>query len=270
MRIEFPRKTIKREASFVGAGIHSGSESKLIVRPSERKIVFRHLGKEIEANPENVTKTERCTTLGTVRTIEHLMSALAGLEITDVEVELVGEELPILDGGSREYCEGLSDAGVEPLGLKSVVGLFGRVNMHEGNQQISISVGEGWWRYEFDSSDRWPGKIEAELQIDSGVYVSEIAPAKTFVFEEEIERLRAAGLGRGGNEKNTLVVGREGYISEHRFDDEPARHKLLDCIGDLYLAGVPPRFLNVVAHRSGHRMNVQAAKRLKQLCNWEG
>jgi UDP-3-O-[3-hydroxymyristoyl] N-acetylglucosamine deacetylase len=269
MRIEFPRKTVKREVSFAGRGIHSGSESKVIVRPGDHDVVFHHVGQQIEAIPENVSETERCTTLGTVRTIEHLMSALAGLEITDADIELIGGELPILDGGSHEYCTGLLDAGFELLGIKSAAGLFGRINMHEHEQQMSISVGEGWWRYEFVSDDRWPGKMESEFQIDSSSYLCEIAPAKTFVFEEDIEAIRNAGLGLGGNEENALVLGRSGYITSHRFDDEPARHKLLDCIGDLYLAGVPPRFLNVVAHRSGHRLNVQAAARLQELCDWE-
>lgn len=269
MRIEFARKTIKREVSFAGHGIHSGSESKVIVRPGDREIVFHHVGQNIEAIPENVAETERCTTLGTVRTIEHLMSALAGLEITDADIELIGDELPILDGGSHEYCAGLMDAGFAPLGIKSAAGLFGMINMHVGEQQMSISVGEGWWRYEFNCGARWPGKMDAEFQIDSATYVSEVAPANTFVFEEDIEAIQSAGFGQGGNEANTLVLGRDGYITSHRYENEPARHKLLDCIGDLYLAGVPPRFLNVVAHRSGHKLNVQAARRLQELCDWE-
>jgi UDP-3-O-acyl-N-acetylglucosamine deacetylase len=81
--------------------------------------------------------------------------------------------------------------------------------------------------------------------------------------------IRAAGLGKGGTEENTLVIGGDGYLTQSRFDDEPARHKLLDVIGDLMLAGIPARFLNVVAERSGHRLNVEAAVRLVEVSTWE-
>lgn len=100
-------------------------------------------------------------------------------------------------------------------------------------------------------------------------YSDGVAPARTFCFEADIPLIQAAGLGNGGNEQNTLVVGPEGYLTENRFADEPARHKLLDLAGDLYLSGVPLRFVNVVGERSGHRLNVAAAARLAEVCTWE-
>jgi UDP-3-O-acyl-N-acetylglucosamine deacetylase len=197
------------------------------------------------------------------------MSAMAVLEVTDAEIEVEGSEIPILDGSSLEFAKGLLDAGFESLGMKYAAGLFGRINMQEDDQRMSISVGEGWWRYEYDSGERWPGKVEFEIEINQDRYLSEIAPARTFVFEEEIAVIQSMGLGRGGDETNTLVLGPNEYRTTARFSDEPARHKLLDCIGDLYLAGIPPRFLNVAAERSGHKLNLRAAERLQELCDWE-
>jgi UDP-3-O-acyl-N-acetylglucosamine deacetylase len=269
MRIEFRRKTVKETVAFEGVGIHSGIPSKVVVHPGQNEIVFVGGGERIEAVPENVIDSNRCTALSNARTIEHLMSALAALEITDADIEVTGEELPILDGSASEFVEGLNAVGFEELGLKSAAGLFGRINMQDELQRMSISVGEGWWKYEFDTGERWPGRLEFEIEIGTESYLNEIATARTFVMEEEIDALVAAGLGKGANEHNTLVLGKSGYKNPSRFSDEPARHKLLDCIGDLYLAGIPPRFLNVAAERSGHKLNVRAAHRLQELCDWE-
>lgn len=269
MRIEFRRKTVRESVAFEGVGIHTGLNAKVIVHPGQNEIVFVRNETRVEAIPENVIDSNRCTALSNARTIEHLMSALAALEITDADIEVTSEELPILDGSSMEFVEGLSDVGFEELGSKSAAGLFGRINMQDERQRMSISVGEGWWKYEFDTGDRWPGKLEFEIEINGESYRNEIAPARTFVMEEQIDALIAAGLGKGANDHNTLILAENGYKNSSRFYDEPARHKLLDCIGDLYLAGIPPRFLNVAAERSGHKLNVRAAHRLQELCDWE-
>ena len=201
--------------------------------------------------------------------VEHLMSAFAGIAITDAEVEVEGEEMPILDGGSAEYLRGLRDAGTKETGRISACRLFGRVNLQDGPQRIGISLGSGRWRYEFEREDCWPGKQEFEITLDEETYAKEVALAKTFAFSDEIEALQEAGLGKGGSQENTLIIGPQGYLTESRFPDEAPRHKLLDCIGDLALSGIPMRFLNVVAERTGHKMNVQAAARLSEICEWE-
>jgi UDP-3-O-acyl-N-acetylglucosamine deacetylase len=201
--------------------------------------------------------------------IEHLMSALAGLEITDAEVQVDGDELPILDGSSADYVNGLKAAGLQTIGSEKRCRLFGRINLREQNQAIGVSVGTGRWRYEFEREDFFPGYQVFEAYLEGAVYEDRVSPARTFAFEDEIEQLLMAGLGKGGSEENTLVIGKDGYRTPSRFADEPARHKLLDCIGDLALAGIPIRFLNVVAERTGHRMHVQAAQRLTEICEWE-
>lgn len=269
MRVSFERVTVAQTFSLEGVGIHSGHPSDVTVEPGTNGIRFRSGGDWIAATPENVSRTARSTWLGNVRTVEHLMSALGAFGVTDADVTVSAEELPILGGGALEYSLSLRSAGTAPLGIWRTATIFGRVNLTEEGQSVSISAGEGRWKYVFDAGDRWPGRLEFETSIDSMTYTEQIAPAKTTVFEEEIEAVLAAGLGRGGSEDNTLVLGSDGYRFGKTFDDEPARHKLLDLMGDLALAGVPLRFLNVSAEKSGHTLNVKAAARLAQLCRWE-
>jgi UDP-3-O-acyl-N-acetylglucosamine deacetylase len=213
--------------------------------------------------PENVTDTSRCTRLGEVSTVEHLMSALAGLGVTDAEVEVEGDELPAMDGCSLAFYQGVSAVGLSDLGEARVDGPFERVFHVDGDVKIAISSGNGHWRYEFECGERWPHSQHFEV-LSLNNYADEVAPARTFAFEEEMEMIRKAGLGKGLDETTAFVIGASGYINQTRFDDEPARHKALDLIGDLYLSGVPPQLLNVVAQRSGHRTNVAAAAKLRE------
>ncbi len=207
-----------------------------------------------------MTDTARCTRLGEVSTIEHLMSAFAGLEITDAEVELDAGELPGLDGSACEYVSAIRDAGVEAIGDLAVPALYRRIfKAEESGPTAAISKGVGHWRFDFVTGKRWPGEQIFEVQDAVASYASEIAPARTFAFAEEVEPLRMAGLGQGLDERSALILGDEGYVNAARFPDEPARHKLLDLMGDLYLAGIPVRALNVVAQRTGHRINVELA-----------
>ena len=269
MTFEFERRTVASKAQFEGAGIFSGEISRAVVRPGSDGIAFTLGSNRVVAEPSTVTDTSRSTSVGGIRMVEHLMSALAALAITDAEIEVSTTEMPILGGGSAEYLAGLKAAGVTLTGRTSAVRLFGRVSLQEGGQRIGISAGNGRWRYEFERDGCWPGKLVYEFAFAYSEYETEIAPAKTFAFVDEVRAMKKAGLVHGGSEKNTLVIGEDGYRTEHRFSDEPARHKILDCMGDLALAGVPLRFLNVVAERTGHRMNVEAARRLVEICKWE-
>jgi UDP-3-O-[3-hydroxymyristoyl] N-acetylglucosamine deacetylase len=234
----------------------------MTVHPGEAGIAFR-LGKgRWEATPDNVSDTARCTKLGEVSTIEHLMSAFAGLEITDAEVELTAGELPALDGSSIDYVNVLMAAGFTDVAEASIPDLYSRVFLQDLPVKIAIGKGEGHWQYAYEAPDRWPGEQIFECTDIIASYVVEIAPARTFALAEEIPMIVAAGLGKGLDIEKALILGIEGYKNDARFPNEPARHKLLDLAGDLYLAGVPLRFLNVSAEKSGHRTNVEAAKRL--------
>jgi UDP-3-O-acyl-N-acetylglucosamine deacetylase len=260
----YSRKTLATETRFEGRGLHTGVPVKIVVRPSEDGIRFRYGSTSVAAKPENVTDTTRSTKLGEVGTVEHLMSAFAGLEITDAEVEVDAPELPGLTGSAAPYVKGFLDAGLVQIGQRELPPLFKRVFLQEEEVKIAASKGEGHWRYVYDTGERWPNEQPYEALDVVSAYASEIAPARTFVMAEEIPKIIELGLGRGLDESSALILGIEGYKNEPLWPDEPARHKLLDLLGDLYLSGVPVRALNVVAERSGHRTNVRAAAILAQ------
>lgn len=261
--IEFELKTVRNPIKMDGVGLHSGGPVALVVHPFEGGIRFRCKGDEVEAHPDNVSKTPRCTVLGPIAVIEHLMSALAGMEVTDALVELSTPELPALGGGAGEYCEALVGQ-VVTCGRAQLEGPFARVYMKHEDIQVSVAAGEGHWRYEYSSRMDWIGKQSFEAVLNPEVFCKEIAPARTFAYEDEVEAIRASGMGKGLDERSALILGEAGYVNAPLFSDEPARHKLLDLIGDLYLTGVPIRLLNVSAERSGHTANVQAARKLSQ------
>jgi UDP-3-O-acyl-N-acetylglucosamine deacetylase len=259
----FTRHTLAQEVSWSGLGLHSGQPVTVVARPAEDGIHFRDGVTRFAAIPENVTDTSRCTRLGSISTIEHLMSAFSALSITDVEVEVEGGELPALDGCAETYARDLITAGSVALGELVMEGLFARIYYKGDQHEIAIGKGDGWWRYTFVSDLAWIGMQDFETRVNAESYVENIAPARTFGFEREWEHIQAAGLGRGLNENNAFLLGSTGFVNPARFADEPARHKLLDLIGDLYLAGLPANVLNVVAERSGHTANVHAAAKLR-------
>lgn len=262
--INIERQTLKEKAVFQGVGLHSARPVKVIVHPSDDGIFFHSPAGSVEAVAENVSNTVNCTCLGEVSTIEHIMSALAALEITDALIELDAQELPGLDGSAKEFFAGLKAAGLHQLESDTRSMPFKRVFHVENGAQVSVSAGEGHWRYEYDSGDRWPNQQIFELMVNPDSYETEIAPARTFANEELVEPARSMGLGQGLDLESCLLLGKSGYVNEARFQDEPVRHKLLDLIGDLYLTGIPIRHLNVVGEKSGHRLNTMTALKVRQ------
>ena len=260
----YTRRTLQSSVIFEGLGLHSGGPVRVTVHPGQHGIAFRSGGARIPAVPENVVDTQRCTRLQGISTIEHLMSAFCGLEVTDAEVEVEGGELPGLDGSARQYVQRLHEVGFEALGEAQLRQPFSRVFLQDLPVKIGISRGEGHWRYTFGLTDHFPREQTFESADVTADYEPQIAPARTIVTDSEAQAILAHNLplGRGLGEESVVVLEPEGYKYAPRFPDEPARHKLLDLMGDLYLAGVPARFLNVVAEKSGHRTNVEAAARL--------
>jgi UDP-3-O-acyl-N-acetylglucosamine deacetylase len=190
------------------------------------------------------------------------MSAFAALGITDAHIELSYPELPGLDGSSLSWFTALQGIGSQECGSKELNDLYSRLFVQAESLKLAVGKGNGHWRFDFVTDNRWPGEMTYESQNVLVDYESEIAGARTTVFSEEIELVKAAGLGQGLDESSVLIIGQSGYDNPARFTDEPARHKLLDLIGDLYLSGVPIDQLNVVGVRSGHRRNVEMAKML--------
>ena len=265
--MNFARRTLLNSTSFDGLGLHTGVPVKLTVHPGENGIAFRYGSSRTLATPENVTDTRRSTKLGEIGTVEHLMSALAGLEVTDAEIELTAPEVPGMDGSAAPFVEGLLQAGLTAGQEIELPSLYSRIFLQELPLKIAVGKGTGHWRYEFETGERWPGSMHFESLNIIDSYLSEVAPARTFVLTEEFPMIEQYGLGKGLTKESVAILGDSGYENETRFDDEPARHKLLDMLGDLYLSGIPARFLNVVGTRNGHTANVKMAAMMHQAVN---
>ncbi len=262
--MNFRRRTLGDTAKLAGVGLHSGELVSVSLHPATDGITFRRGSDCVAAKPENVVDTGRCTRLSNVSTVEHFMSAFAALGITDVTVEVDAAEMPGLDGSALPVVEAVLAAGLVEIGSATLHGPFARVFDKGESHSVAVATGEGWWRYCFDTGAAWPGLQDFEIRITEEAYREAVAPARTFCFEHELEAIRKAGLGRGLDESSALVIGQGSYLNEARFSDEPARHKLLDLLGDLYLSGVPPQLLNIVAEKSGHTANVAAARKLAE------
>ncbi len=263
--MHWPRKTLKDKVKFEGLGLHTGRPLSATVHPSgSGGIIFRCGGASIPAHAENVTDTRRCTQLGPVIMVEHLMCAFSILGVTDAVVEAEDGELPALDGSAEAYAQGLLTAGFKPLSEAEGPDFFKRALVREGDAVCAVSAGEGRWSYRYVTPGRWPEdqRFEAAPEAD---LLAEVAPARTFAFAEEVDAMRAAGLGLGLSAETCLVLGVDGPVNPAKFPDEPARHKLLDLIGDMALTGLPRSAFNVSAERTGHRMNVAAALKVRQL-----
>jgi UDP-3-O-acyl-N-acetylglucosamine deacetylase len=260
--LTYHRKTVRDTVTIEGIGLHTAVPVVVKVFPGADGIWFRTGSDRVKARPENVTDTSRATRLGRIGTVEHLMSALCGLEITDAEIEVDGIELPGMDGSARPFVEALQTVGLESLEEYEPPTIFQRNFFHEESVKISMAKGTGHWRYIFNTAPRWPGEQIVESFDVVGAYADEIAPNRTLVMSEELPMVEKYGLGKGLDETSVLVIGPEGYLNEPRSEREPAWHKLLDLMGDLYLAGLPARSLSVVAEKSGHRTNVAAAAML--------
>lgn len=261
MSVEFARKTVGSTLQIEGHGLHSGSPVTVRIEPSRNGLKLHCGENSVAVCPENVTDTSRCTRLGHVSTVEHCLAALGSYGVTDADIILTEPEFPAMSGGSDEYVAAIEQAGLTTIGSASL-SLFERVFYKDGDVTVAIGKGEGHWRYEFISGDRWPGFQSFECSLAASVFRDEIAAARTFAFEEEVDGLLAMGLAKGLDLSTALILGKDGYSNQANWPDEPARHKMLDLIGDLFLCRIPPNLLNVVGHKSGHRTNVEAARRL--------
>jgi UDP-3-O-[3-hydroxymyristoyl] N-acetylglucosamine deacetylase len=260
--VTWRRRTVRQTVRLSGRGLHSGDPVEVAIHPGGGGLVFRHRSTRVAAVPANVTATRRCTRLGPVSTVEHLMSALAGAGVTDGEVVVSAPELPGCDGSAAPFLEALTGCGLEDLGpSRQAPGLTRPVTLTHGNSRVRISPGTGRWHCVYDLAGRWPGTQAVSVRLPAD-YAALVAPARTLVLAEELPAARRCGLGRGLDARSVVVIGRSGYEGAVRFPDEPVRHKLLDLVGDLYLAGLPVHELDVTAVRCGHTANVMAARLL--------
>ena len=272
------QRTLKSITRAVGVGVHSGQRVELTLRPAapDTGIVFRRtdlpVPVDIAVDAFAVSDTRMASTISPagdpggpkVQTIEHLMSACAGLGLDNLVIDITGEEVPILDGSAASFVYLLQSAGIE---VQSAPKRFLRVK-----KAVEIREGEGaslkWARLEPHHGYRLSFEIDfghpaldatgqrVSFDMGSGRYKADIARARTFGFTRDVEMMRARGLGLGGSMDNVIVVDDYRVLNADglRYDDEFAKHKILDAIGDLHIAG-RPMLAHYLAYRSGHALN---------------
>jgi UDP-3-O-[3-hydroxymyristoyl] N-acetylglucosamine deacetylase len=264
------QRTLKQIARAVGIGLHSGTKVQLALRPAaaDTGVVFRRVDVnppvDIRLMPENVVDTRMATTIGRgdvrVATIEHLMSALAGLGIDNCYVDVDAPEIPIMDGSAASFVFLIQAAGISE---QSAPKKFARVV-----KPVEFRDGDAWARLEpyfgfklkfsiafnHPAIDATEQMVEVDFARDS--YIKEVSRARTFGFVNDVETLRKAGLAIGGSFENAIVMDEYRVLNADglRAGDEIAKHKMLDAIGDLAVLG-HPLIGSYVAHKSGHAIN---------------
>jgi UDP-3-O-[3-hydroxymyristoyl] N-acetylglucosamine deacetylase len=266
------QQTLRNRISCSGIGLHGGAKVSLTLHPAAPNtgIVFYradvHDGEpRIAASFENVTESSLCTTIANadgirVSTIEHLMAALFGCGIDNALIEVDGPEIPIMDGSAAPFvflieCAGIVDQGV----AREVIRVLRAVESRSGDAVARLSPADGFSvTFEIDYESAAIGHQKCSMALQNGAFKSEICRARTFGFAHEVEALRARGLAQGGSLDNAVVVSGDTVMNDGglRYRDEFVRHKVLDSVGDLFLAGarLEGHFLGV---RSGHALNHQ-------------
>jgi UDP-3-O-[3-hydroxymyristoyl] N-acetylglucosamine deacetylase len=264
------QKTLKESISCSGTGLHSGVKLSLTLRPAEPNtgLVFRRTdlpgrGATIQARWDTVVDSRLCTTIGnadgvTVGTVEHLVAALAGAGVDNALIEVSGPEVPVMDGSAEPFSFLIECAGVvEQDEPRKAIQILQPVSVGDVNKSAALMPSSGRsFSFEIDFDNSVIGRQQLHVELVNGTFRRELARARTFGFAHEVDQMRSMGLARGGSLENAVVVSDGRILNDDglRFDDEFVRHKLLDSIGDIYLAGYP-----IVGHfhgfKSGHALN---------------
>jgi UDP-3-O-[3-hydroxymyristoyl] N-acetylglucosamine deacetylase/3-hydroxyacyl-[acyl-carrier-protein] dehydratase len=312
IRLPFRQRTLCAPISFEGAGLHTGELATMTVRPAPDNSGRRFIRADLAGAPEiptladNVVECERGVTLSAlvagkaadarVRTVEHILSALAGMGVDNCAIELSASEPPALDGSAQEFVRALARVGfVEQQAYRSCLALSETITVEDSARKASVSAAPSddfrvLARVEYDGFE----EIRQQAQLDDmRLYAEEIAPARTFCLFSELASLRDLGLIRGGTRDNAVVffdreplsgdearkmaeilgIAPEEFLTKQggflfgeplRFPNEAARHKILDIIGDLSLAGISLR-ASICATRPGHCLNVELARKIQRL-----
>jgi len=271
------QRTLKNVIRATGVGLHTGDKVYLTLRPAaaDTGIVFRRIDLpepvEIRARPENVTDTRLSTTVESngvrVSTIEHLMSAFAGLGIDNAYVDLTAAEVPIMDGSAGPFVFLVQSAGIaEQAAPKRFIRIKRKVEVRDGEKWARFEPFDGFkvsFQIDFNHPTFRNTSQQAIVDFSTTSFVKEISRARTFGFMAEVEALRAAGLARGGGLDNAVVLDDYRVLNDDglRYEDEFVKHKVLDAIGDLYLLG-RPLIGAFSAHKSGHALNNRLLQKL--------
>jgi UDP-3-O-[3-hydroxymyristoyl] N-acetylglucosamine deacetylase len=271
------QRTLKNVIRATGVGLHTGEKVYLTLRPasSDTGIVFRRIDLpepvDIRACPENVSDTRLSTTLehngARVSTVEHLMSAFAGLGIDNAYVDLTAAEVPIMDGSAGPFVFLVQSAGIaEQSSPKRFMRIKQEVRVEDGDKWACFQPFEGFkvsFAIEFNHPTFRNSTQNASVDFSTTSFVKEVSRARTFGFMGDLEALRAVGLARGGGLDNAIVLDDFRILNDDglRYEDEFVKHKVLDAIGDLYLLG-HPLIGAFSAHKSGHSLNNRLLRQL--------
>lgn len=258
--------TLAHDVSYNGIGLHAANEVHMVLRPApaDTGIVFIRTDlsgrPSVQAHLTNVTNTMRATTLengeAKVFTVEHLLSALSGMEVDNCFVEMDSVEPPVADGSSLTFVKLIEEAGIRDLDApRRLLAVQKQHLVQEDDKFIAIVPYDGF-RITFTSINPHPmlGVQFLDTTITKESYVRDISFARTIAFTEELEMLKELGLGKGGTIENVVVYDKTSCLSVPRCDDELVRHKVLDIIGDLSLLGRPVRG-HIIAVKSSHKLN---------------
>jgi UDP-3-O-[3-hydroxymyristoyl] N-acetylglucosamine deacetylase len=267
------QRTVGKRVSCTGVGLHSGKSATLTLAPAppDAGITFvrRDIGAEIPARADHVVDTILSTTLGvgdaTVATVEHVLAALAGLGVDNCRIEVDGPEIPILDGSSAPFVYLVEEAGIriQRAGKRFLV-VRKAIEVVQGDKLARVDPAQ-------EMSIRFTVDFNHPLCTDQSFgfvfsdrrFIREVAPARTFCFVRDIERMKASGRAHGGSLDNAIVVDEFSILNPDglRFPDEFARHKVLDAMGDLTLMGMPV-IATFTARKSGHALNQELVRKL--------
>lgn len=274
-------QTIAEAVEFSGIGLHTGERAtvRILPAPAGKGVVFRRVDLdnfELRADVGSVARVAYATTLMSrgvwISTVEHILSALYGVGIDNAYIELDNFEVPILDGSALPYTEAIGRVGTrKQRQRKQYIRITKEFVLHDGEKTIGIHPCDNFAiQYDIDFPHPLIGSQRVDIQFTGTNYADFIAPARTFGFYHEVEKLQASGLIRGGSLENAIVLTETGMLNETslRFPDEFVRHKALDLLGDFALIGQPV-LGRLVAHRAGHALHTRfVAELLESTSHW--
>ena len=264
------QKTMRSKIHCTGVGLHSGAKVNMTLHPSDINTGLTFVRTDlpedqgvIPARWDHVCDTSMCTVIGNrhgakIGTVEHLMAALRGCGVDNAVIEIDGPEVPIMDGSAAPFVFLIESAGVTPqAAVRRAIRVLKTVEIRDGDKVARLSPAAGFsFSFEIDFPNSIVSRQEGAIRLANGAFKSDLARARTFGFLKDAEALRARGLARGASLDNAVVINGGQVMNEGglRYEDEFVRHKILDSIGDLYLAGAP-----ILGHfhgsKSGHALN---------------
>ncbi|MEN2495290.1 MAG: UDP-3-O-acyl-N-acetylglucosamine deacetylase [Hyphomicrobiaceae bacterium hypho_1] len=271
--------TLARDVELTGVGVHSGAPVRVVLHPAEANtgyvfIVTKHgqIISEIQSNVRNVKNLTLCTVIGdergtTVGTVEHLLAALRGLAVDNCYIEIDGKEVPIMDGSSARFIDAIDEVGLSYINAsRKFIKVLKQVRVDDGNCWAELSPHSGFHLdVEIDFDTPVIGCQRLSYEMNPGIFRNELSRARTFGFTRDVEQLWKAGLALGASLENSIAIGEDKIINPEglRYDMEFVRHKMLDAVGDLSLAGLP-MLCKYRSVRGGHRLNARALQSLFQ------